>query len=183
MHDLPPRLDEIFHDLSRGKHLSANDGDPYLALEERPDDYILVFRKLGFELIHDARGFYYFAGSTRGISSGVQIQRLSLFVYILIDWIADSGGSIVDSLSGKVFTADVLPHLKSDRYRGYLTNVDVKTADDLAEVIRTLENFGFVQQMGHGTFRFLPPVHRIVDACLATRSDTPSANSFEGTGS
>ncbi|MCK9382941.1 MAG: hypothetical protein M0P95_18000 [Sulfuritalea sp.] len=170
MLDLPCKLDDIFREFSRGRHLSAQDGDIYIALEQRPDDYILLFGRLGFELVHDARGFYYFAGSNRGIAGG--IQRLALFVYILIDWLADSGESITEALAGKAFAVDALPHLASDRYRGYLAHVDVENADGLADIIRTMDNFGFAKQMGDGSFRFLPPVHRIVDACIASNRET-----------
>lgn len=170
MLDLPAKLDEIFRELSRGRHLSAQDGDLYSTLEQRPDDYILLFGKLGFELVHDARGFYYFTGSNRGIAGGV--QRLALFVYIFIDWLADSGESITEALAGKAFAVDALPHLSSDRYRGYLAHVDVENTDGLADIIRTMDNFGFAKQMGDGSFRFLPPVQRIVDACIASKPDT-----------
>lgn len=174
MLDIPARLDEIFRELSRGRHLSAHDGDLYISLEQRSDDYILLFGKLGFELVHDARGFYYFAGSNRGIASGV--QRLALFVYIFIDWLADSGENITEALAGKAFAVDALPHLSSDRYRGYLAHVDVVNAEGLADIIRTMDNFGFAKQMGDGSFRFLPPVHRIVDACTASKPEDTTAD-------
>jgi hypothetical protein len=169
MLDLPTKLDEIFQELSKGRHLSAQDGDIYIALQQRPDDYVLLFGKLGFELVNDARGFYYFASSNRGIAGGV--QRLALFVYIFIDWLADSGDSITEALAGKAFAVDALPHLSSDRYRGYLAHLDVESAEDLADIIRNMDNFGFAKQMGDGSFRFLPPVHRIVDACIASKPD------------
>lgn len=163
------RLDEIFRELSRGKHLSAADGDLFSALEKRPTDYEALFKKLGFQLEIDARGFYYFFGSNKGTANNV--QRLALFVYILIDWLADTGEGITAALAGQSFEIDLLPHLTSDRYRGYLSHVNVETQADLAETIRTMENFGFLKQMGDGSFRLLPPVHRIVDACIASGLD------------
>lgn len=170
MLELPEKLDEIFRELSRGRHLSGQDVDLFTALEKCPDDYVLVFRSLGFELVHDARGFYYFYGSSRGIAGNV--QRLALFVYILIDWLADSGESITEALAGKSFAIANLPHLASDRYRGYLAHVDVDNAESITDIVRTLDNFGFLRQMGNGSFRFLPPVHRIVDTCVASGLDT-----------
>lgn len=169
MIEVPPNLDELFKELSRGRHISAQDGDLYSLLEQRPDDYILIFGKLGFDLIHDARGFYFFAGSNRGNADGV--QKLALFVYIMIDWLADSGESITEAFAGKLFVVDSLPHLSSERYRTYLAHLDVSSPNDLADIIRRMDNLGFAKQSGQGTFRFLPPVHRIVDACLAIKTE------------
>ena len=170
MLELPDKLDELFRELSRGRHISGNDTDLFAALEQRPDDYVAVFKALGFELVHDGRGFYYFYGSSRGIAGNV--QRLALFVYILIDHLADGGESITEALAGKAFSVASLPHLSSDRYRGYLAQVDVTSADGVTDILRVLENLGFIRQMGDGCFRFLPPVHRLVDACVASGLDT-----------
>lgn len=162
------KLEEIFRELSRGRHLSAADGDLFAALEKHPSDYQALFKKLGFELVCDARGFYYFFGAR---ATANNVNRLALFLYIQIDWLADNGEGITAALAGKSFNLNELPHLSSERYRGYLSHVGIATAADLAETIRTMENFGFLAQAGDGTFRLLPPAHRIIDACLAAGVD------------
>lgn len=162
------KLEEIFRELSRGRHLSAADGDLFAALEKYPTEYQALFKKLGFELVCDARGFYYFFGAR---ATANNVNRLALFLYILIDWLADNGEGITAALAGKSFNLNELPHLSSERYRSYLSHVGIATPADLAETIRTMENFGFLAQTGDGTFRLLPPAHRIVDACVAAGVD------------
>jgi hypothetical protein len=162
------KLDDIFRELSRGRHLSAADGDLFGALEKHPAEYQALFKKLGFELVCDARGFYYFFGAR---ATANNVNRLALFLYILIDWLADNGEGITAALAGKSINVDQLPHLTSDRYRGYLAHVGIATPADLAETIRTMENFGFLAQGSDGAFRLLPPAHRIVDACVAAGLD------------
>ncbi|MBK5915717.1 condensin complex protein MksE [Rhodocyclus purpureus] len=169
MLDLPDKLEPLFRELSRGRHLSAHDGELFIALQQRPDDYVQIFAALGFKLVQDARAFYYFEGSNRGLAD--RVQRLALFVYILIDAAADAGASISELLSGKELFVDALPHLSSERYRGYMAHVEVTNQGDLSDIVRTLENFGFVVQLNNG-FRFLPPIHRIVDAC---RQEAPTS--------
>lgn len=156
------KLEEIFRELSRGKHISAADSELFSALEKHPADYRSVFKKLGFDLVCDARGFYYFFGAR---STANNVKRLALFIYIFIDWLADSGEGITAALAGKSFSLDQLPHLASERYRAYLLHVGIATQADINETIRTMENFGFLTQ-GDGNFRLLPPAHRIVDACV-----------------
>lgn len=163
------KLEDIFRELSRGRHLSAADGDLFAALEKHPDDYQAVFKKLGFELVCDARGFYFFFGAR---ATANNVNRLALFLYILIDWLADNGEGITAALAGKSFNVDQLPHLASERYLGYLQHVGIATPAELAETIRTMENFGFLALGGDGSFRLLPPAHRIVDACVAAGLDT-----------
>ncbi|MDZ7594556.1 MAG: hypothetical protein U0932_07890 [Thiobacillus sp.] len=163
------KLEDIFRELSRGRHLCATDGDLFAALEKHPSDYQAVFKKLGFELVCDARGFYYFFGAR---ATANNVNRLALFLYILIDWLADKGEGIMAALAGKSFSVNELPHLGSERYRGYLSHVGIATPADLTEVIRTMENFGFLAQASDGTFRLLPPAYRIVDACVAAGVDT-----------
>lgn len=174
MTDSLDKLEDIFRELSKGKHLSAADGDLFASLEKRPSDYKSLFKQLGFELVCDARGFYYFFGSNKGTANSV--QRLALFLYILIDWLADNGEGITAALAGKNFDIDQLPHLATERYRGYLAHVGTETPSDLAETIRTMENFGFVKQGSDGTFRLLPPSYRIVDACVASGMDNERAS-------
>lgn len=162
------KLEDIFRELSRGRHISAADGDLFAAIEKHPTDYQKVFRKLGFDLVCDARGFYYFFGSR---ATANNVNRLALFLYILIDWLADNGEGITAALAGKSFNIDHLPHLGSERYRGYLAHVGIATPGDITETIRTMENFGFLAQGSDGTFRLLPPAYRIVDACVAAGLD------------
>lgn len=169
MLDQLEKLEDIFRELSRGRHLSAADSDLFAALEKHPSDYQAIFKKLGFELVCDARGFYYFFGAR---ATANNVNRLDLFLYILIDWLADSGEGITAALAGKSFNVDQLPHLARERYRGYLAHVGIATPADIAETIRTMENFGFLAQGSDGTFRLLPPAHRIVDACIAAGLDT-----------
>lgn len=163
------RLEEIFRDLSRGRHLSPYDGEAYAELDKHADEYRVLFRRLGFDLVQNARGYFYFHGSNRGTAGGV--QRLALFVYILIDWLADSGENITEAMVGRSFDIDKLPHLTSDRYKDYLKHVDVINRDGLMDIVRTLDNLGFARSSGDGVFSFLPPIYRIIDACLASGMD------------
>ena len=170
------KLEDIFRELSRGRHLSAADGDLFAALEKHPSDFKAVFEKLGFDLVCDARGFYYFFGARLTANN---VKRLALFLYILIDWLADGGEGITAALAGRGFNIDQLPHLSSERYRGYLSHVGIATPADINETIRAMENFGFLTQGSDGTFRLLPPAHRIVDACVASGLDIESETTKE----
>ncbi len=49
----------------------------------------------------------------------------------------------------------------------------------ITDTIRTMENFGFLAQGSDGTFRLLPPAHRLVDACVAAGLETETDTAEE----
>jgi len=159
-------LGKIFDSLSRGRHISYVDGDLFESLNKAPGEYRALFMDLGFELVASSRGFYYFDGSGgRGLSSSV--NRIALFVYIFVEHSADHGEGITDAVGNGLHRLSAMPHLDSERYRKYLKNVGVETAEHLSDILRQMDNMGFVRKIDEDQFRFLPPVYRIIDACEA----------------
>src|SRR4249920_1265848 len=54
------QLAPIFRELFKGYHVSRRDPELYAQLSNFQDQYRTLFKALGFELVCDARGFYYF---------------------------------------------------------------------------------------------------------------------------
>jgi len=159
-------LGKIFDALSRGRHICAVDGDLFESLNKAPGEYRELFKNLGFEMVSSSRGYYYFDGSAgRGLSNSV--NRIALFVYIFIDHSADQGEGITDAIGNGLHSLSTLPHLSSDRYRKYMQQVGVASADDLADILRQMDNFGFARKIDEDQFTFLPPIYRIVESCEA----------------
>ena len=53
-------LPTIFRELFKGYHISRRDPELYSQLSNLQDPYRALFKSLGFELVCDSRGFYYF---------------------------------------------------------------------------------------------------------------------------
>lgn len=159
-------LGKIFDALSRGRHICAVDGDLFESLNKKPGEYRELFNGLGFELVNSSRGYYYFDGSAgRGLSNS--ITRIALFTYIFIEHSADMGEGITDAIGNGQHSLSILPHLASDRYRKYMQQVGVATEDDLADILRQMDNLGFARKIDEDRFTFLPPIYRIVESCEA----------------
>lgn len=173
---LPDKLGAAFEALSQGRHVCATDTDLFRDLQERTEDYKQVFSALGFRLDHDARGFFYFHGSAGGLAQ--DSERIALFMFILVDWLNDKGEGL-DALFGRAFTLDDLPHMASDRYRGYLRQTGVEDAEGLRKVVSRMARFGFADDQGGGRFRFLPPIHRLLDACIEMAARLDARNEDE----
>jgi len=158
-----PQLAEVFDALRRGRHLCLEDGDIYRAVHEHIDQYRELFKNLGFRFEEHPRGFYYFrgAGSVSDLTS-----KMAVFMFILVEAVADTSESVEQAIMSRPMAMTDLPHLKTERYRGYLKEVGVVTDDDLEQVVSHLIRFGFAHRLDSGSFRFRSPAYRFFDVAL-----------------
>jgi len=141
------------------------------------DQYRALFKALGFELVCDPRGFYYFVPEQMGAQVNKTAQRLALFTFILVEYLADQGRDPLAVLDGGSLGRDELPALL-DKYRDLFLQAEVTTQEELEEkVIRRLTQLGFAED-SNGVYRFLPPMHRFLDVCLSVQQDRDLAASL-----
>ena len=171
------QLAAAFRDLFKGYHISRSEPECYAQLSSMQDQYRALFRALGFELVCDPRGFYYFVPEQMGAQVNKTAQRLALFTFILVEHLADQGRDPLAVLDGGTLGRDELPALL-DKYRDLFLQAEVTTQDELEEkVIRRLTQLGFAED-SNGIYRFLPPMHRFLDVCLSVQQDRDLAASL-----
>lgn len=164
------QLTPIFRELFKGYHISQRDAELYSQLSNLQDAFRALFRAMGFELVCDSRGFYYFVPEQMGAQVNKTAQRLALFTFILVEHLADQGRDPLAVLDGGTLGRDELPALL-DKYRDLFVQAEVQTQEDLEEkVMRRLSQLGFAQE-DNGIYRFLPPMHRFLDVCLSVQQD------------
>ncbi|CAD6547691.1 hypothetical protein ACFQ3P_25945 [Paraburkholderia sabiae] len=171
--DLPDKLEDAFAQLARGRHISSVDGEVFTSLSAHTGRYREIFAALGFEFIADPHGFYYFNGSKKGLAKGV--EQYALFTYIMIDWLSDNDHGVEDGLFGVARPIRDLPHLKSERYRGYLRQIGGDDEVNLNRIISNMERAGFVRQNAD-RIQFLSPTRRILKVCLDLAKRTTRAD-------
>jgi len=148
------QLAPIFRELFKGYHLSRSEPEPYAQLSNLQDQYRALFKALGFELVCDPRGFYYFVPEQMGAQVNKTAQRLALFTFILVEHLADQGRDPLAVLDGGSLGRDELPALL-DKYRDLFQQAEVTTQDELEEkIIRRLTQLGFAED-SNGVYRFL----------------------------
>jgi hypothetical protein len=153
------QLAPIFRELFKGFHISR------------------LFKALGFELVCDTRGFYYFVPDQAAAQVNKTAQRLSLFTFILVEHLADQGRDPIAVLDGGSLGRDELPSLL-DKYRDLFIQAEVQTQDELEEkIMRRMTQLGFASE-DNGIYRFLPPMHRFLDVCLSVQQDRDLAASL-----
>jgi hypothetical protein len=164
------QLAPIFRELFKGYHISRRDPELYVQLSNLQDAYRALFKALGFELVCDTRGFYYFVPEQMGAQVNKTAQRLALFTFILVEHLADQGRDPLAVLDGGSLGRDELPPLL-EKYRDLFLQAEVLSQDELEEkILRRLTQLGFAAE-DNGVYRFLPPMHRFLDVCLAVQQD------------
>lgn len=173
------QLAPIFRELFKGFHISRRDPELYAHLSNFQDQYRGLFKALGFELVCDTRGFYYFVPELAAASAQVNktAQRLSLFTFIVVEHLADQGRDPIAVLDGGSLGRDELPSLL-EKYRDLFVQAEVQSPDELEEkIMRRMTQLGFAHEE-NGIYRFLPPMHRFLDVCLSVQQDRDLAASL-----
>ena len=164
------QLAPLFRELYKGFHISRRDPELYAQLSNFQDQYRTLFKALGFELVCDTRGFYYFVPEQTAAHVNKTAQRLSLMTFILVEHLADQGRDPIAVLDGGSLGRDELPALL-DKYRDLFVQAEVQSVEDLEEkILRRMTQLGFAHEEG-GLYRFLPPMHRFLDVCLSVQQD------------
>jgi hypothetical protein len=168
-----PHMAEVFEALRRGKHISMKDGDIFHALKKHESVYEQLFSKLGFKLVHHARDFFYFLDTSNFTDLS---SRIAVFMFILVEHLADQGDTVEDTVMTRRFAYKDLPHLHGERYQTYMREAGVTTPEDLAAIVRTMERFGFTRRTDSETFCFDVPIYRFLDLCMEMATQAGKAD-------
>ena len=166
----------LFDKLRSGRHISVSDDHLFLALRSNFAGYETLFGALGFTLVRHERGFYYFQ-SPEDLGKGA--SKMAVFFFVLVEAWGDDGRDLEEvAFDEKGHALAELPHFTREGWRQCLTDAELSTDDDLAQVVRRMEQYGFAERINEGSrFRFLMPAWRFFDLCLdVLRSESEEAN-------
>jgi len=108
------------------------------------------------------------------------LPRIVVFSFILVDHIANEGKPIEEYLLTQHFLVSKLPHFTLDRYTNLMRQVDVHDSADLHQVLRSMERIGWTKLISEEEFRFLRPIHRVLDKCLELSQAVPNSQGPSG---
>lgn len=159
------QLQEIHRRLASGYHISEQDLPLWQSLSSQPDAFEALFSALGYQLVADIRGFFYFAGIENTPYMGKTARRFALTTYALVEWFADSGRDPVTALLEDTLDRSHCTELLK-RHKGLFEALEITTPQELEEqVLRRLVRFGFARENAAGV-QLLPPIQRFIDAVL-----------------
>ena len=164
-----PNLAAVFEALRRGRQICMTDGPLYTPLKSHTEDFTALFAQLGFELVHHPRDFFYFVDRSNFTDLSA---RMAVFVFILIEHLADRGDAIEETVMSRHFRPGDLPHLTVERYRRLMGDAAINEPGEVEQLVQTMERFGFVNRLPDESFTFRPAAYRFLDLAL----DMPAAD-------
>ncbi len=169
-----PDLEQVFEALRRGRHICMSDGHLYSALKSHAEDFTALFAQLGFELVRHPRDFFYFVDRSNFTDMSA---RMAVFMFILIEDIADRGDPVEETLMSRHFRYADLPHLAGQRYRQLMREAGMTEPGNVENLVQAMERFGFVERLADESFSFRAPSYRFLDLCMdlapaASETDT-----------
>lgn len=168
--DTLPHLSDLFNKLRSGRHLCVDDGALYLALRANFEAYRAVFGAIGFELVQHDRGFCYFRSDA---DLGKDATQFAVFFFVLVEAWGDAGLDIEATAfsPGGHHIAD-LPHFSRERWHDCMVEAGVPSPDNLGDLIRRLDRYGFAERPDDERFRLRVPAWRFFDLCRDVREES-----------
>ncbi len=164
MESMLPNAKEIYQKLRNGVHItSLGEGGTllYRELQKKETSYQQLFTLLGYELVHDSSGFFYFNNTEeRSTALLSATKKAALVIYTLFSYLEDQNIDPMYALREQPiawasFTAAQTYH--QDLYR----DAEMADVSALRKSINWLKDKGFCLEEGDN-IRFLSPVERFL---------------------
>lgn len=165
----PPKLEEAFRLLKRGRHICRDDVHVFRDLKEHQESYQQLFEALGFHLCYHNQDFFYFKGDNRFRTKG--LEQATLFVLILFQYLEDNKlqsqhRQWQKKLLVQPFKISELPHFATNARRRMMMDAGVNEENFRKQIIDTLKRLGMIEMIDSSTFQFRSPVYRFIDMCI-----------------
>lgn len=170
-------LTTIYQKLMSGFHITENDLILWQSLDQHLSSYQALFSGLGYNLIKDARGYFYFSTPDTSVTMTKTSRRIALFLYTLIEFWADKGYDPVAALFEQTLSRDTFEKLFHQNASIY-EQIDITSPSDIRnEVIKRMVRLGFAKEIGK-EYKLLAPCYRYIDAVMElsdkfSMSDSP----------
>ena len=162
---------EIYGNLIKGFHISRQQLNLYEELQELEEDYQVYFQQLGYKLISDPNGFYYFYHDETAQRSG-KTDSMLLFMAVTVDVLSDNGEAPYDKIINDDLSCSELKFLIKEKHDELILQQfeNVSCDDFVNKSIGHLETYGFAQVDGD-YLNFNTPIYRFLNAIKASEVD------------
>ncbi|GAA3911790.1 condensin complex protein MksE [Litoribacillus peritrichatus] len=155
----------IYQKLMSGFHITEANLTLWQELDQFNVEYEQLFKGLGYTLIKDARGYFYFSSPDTTVTMTKTSRRIALLVYTLIEHWADKGYDPIGALFDQPLNKDVCRQLY-DKNINVFEQIDINSAADIQnEILKRMARLGFAKEQGK-EHRLLPSCYRYIDAVM-----------------
>jgi chromosome condensin MukBEF MukE localization factor len=158
-------LTTVYQKLMSGFHITENNLILWQSLDQNLEAYQALFNSLGYTLIKDARGYFYFSTPDTTVTMTKTSRRIALFLYTLIEYWADKGYDPVAALFEQALNRDTFERLFNQN-TSIFEQIDINSAGDIRnEIIKRMVRLGFAKEIGK-EYKLLAPCYRYIDAVM-----------------
>jgi hypothetical protein len=157
------QLQAIYQKLMAGFHISELNLPLWQELDKNEPQYQQLFKALGYNLIRDSRGFFYFSSADSTVTMTKNARRMALLTYTLIDHWANMGYDPLAALFDRPIDRQLAIELYQ-QHAAIFEQIDIASGSDiLNEIIKRMVRMGFAREQG-SEYRLLSPCYRFIDA-------------------
>lgn len=154
-------LSTINKKLVSGYHVSEQDTTLWQQLDQEYPQYEALFSALGYQLIHDARGFYYLLADDSTPSMGKISRAFALTIYVLVEHYANQGKDPLAALFDNMIDLQLMQTLVIQN-KHLFDQLEIFSGSELRkEVFNRMTRFGVAKetdtgyQIGAAAYRYL----------------------------
>lgn len=150
---------EIYKKLTRAYHISKHNIDLYVEIANFEQDYINLFKLLGFELVYDSNDFYYLAGDDKA-DLGIGTEKAMILIALLAEHTNETAIDPTQFFADE-FDSNILPNILESG-KEVLSKKSINNVEDIEKILDWLTGRGFLYKNAR-KYVFLKPIHRFLD--------------------
>jgi hypothetical protein len=162
-----PNARAIYSKLREGVHLSIDSDEQYplyKELETYRSAYTSLFGLMGYELIYNPEGFFYFVYVDSITSNSMTMSRkFALLMYTLIDYLQDNNVDPANAILSETVDLQVFEDVRN-HYVDLYQQADLHDLNAVISLIEQMAKRGFCQIRGESKVKFLKPIERFIAA-------------------
>ncbi len=162
------KFSKLIWSLLRGQHIDLEMKE-YSILEDREDEFAIIFRALGYELTKDIQHFFYLTRSESGNEERRTANRFCALFFVFIQQFQDKNetGKEIDLqliLDRKGYNLGrLLSHANlPDHLSRILTDVGISNEEELENTLTKMSNLKFIEKIENSSnWRFRKGISRL----------------------
>ncbi|MBU2708117.1 chromosome partition protein MukE [Zooshikella marina] len=165
-----PNAKLIYTKLREGVHIAVDALEHYALykeLENHAASYEVLFNLLGYELVYNAEGFFYFRYPDSVTSNSMSTSRkIALLIFTLVDYLQDNNFDPSSMIQDQQIELSLFEKTQ-ECFKDLYTQADMAAPQDLTNLLEWMSKRGFCQIINDTHVKFCKPIERFLAATEA----------------
>ncbi|MGI0119564.1 chromosome partition protein MukE [Zooshikella sp. RANM57] len=165
-----PNAKLIYTKLREGVHIAVDALEHYALykeLEKHAASYEVLFNLLGYELVYNTEGFFYFRYPDSVTSNSLSTSRkIALMIFTLVDYLQDNNFDPSSMIQEQQIELSLFEKTQ-ECFKDLYTQADMAAPQDLTSLLEWMSKRGFCQIFNDTHVKFCKPIERFLAATEA----------------